>query len=90
MIKYFHKTIKLIPWYLCHAFFNIEGLDANRMLFCVIFATQNSCGIEQKSVYMSQDTLFFNIYPLFSISLEILYNISSTMPFRGNSSLKLA
>ena len=47
---------------------------------CVIFSTS----IEQKSIFMSEDTLIFIIYQLFDNNLEILYNISSSMPFRGN------
>ena len=31
---------------------------------------------------MSQDTLLFIIYQLFGINIEMLYNISSSMPFR--------
>ena len=55
--------------------------NANRMLFvCDIFNIK-LCGILIKNHFY---VLLFIIYQLFGINIEILYNISSSMPFRGN------
>ena len=62
MIKHFHKTIKLIPWHLWHAFFNVEGICGNRMLFlCDIFDT-NSCEILKKNQLILPKIHYYSIY----------------------------
>ena len=61
MVKYFQITIKLIPWY-WHAFFNVEGLDANRILFlCDIFDT-NSCEILNKNQFVCPKIHYYLIF----------------------------
>lgn len=75
-------------------FFNVEKLDPDRMLFFVYISNTNSCKIlnkiDKNQLYMSWDTLIFIIYPVFGINIEIMYKISSTMPFSVNFWLKLA
>ena len=57
------------------------------MLFlCAIFNT-NSCEILNNNQFICPKIhlILFNINPLFGIKIEILYNIRSTKPFRGNN-----
>ena len=45
MIKYFHKTKKIDTLVLMAAFFNVEWLDANRILFVCDIFNINLCKI---------------------------------------------
>ena len=57
-------------------------------IMCDIFNI-NLCEILNKNYFfISYDTILFIIYQLFGINIDILYNISSSMPSRGKILLK--
>ena len=61
LIKYFHKTIKLIQRYYWHAFSNVEGLGANRMLFLCDISDTNSCEILNKNQFICPEIHYYSI-----------------------------
>ena len=65
-------------------FFNVEGLYVNRMLFVCDIFNIHSYEKLNKNHFMSLDTLIFIIYQYFGMNIEILYNVGSSVPFRGN------
>ena len=62
--------------------FKLISAKNSNAIMCDIFNI-NLSEILNKIIFLSYDTLRFIIYQLFGINIEILYNISSSMPLRG-------
>ena len=67
-------------------FISAINSNDNRMLFVCDIFNINLCEILNKNQFLCPKIHYYSlcIIQLFGINIEILYNISSSMPFRGN------
>ena len=69
MIKYFHKTKTNDTMVLINDFFNVEGLDANRMLFLCDIFNINLCEILNKNQFLCPKIHYYSLFTTYLASL---------------------